>query len=286
MKKTKKQITLFLVLTFVLSWAFMLGVIIPAVFKSVANPDDTALKVASMALMAVVMSFPTIGVVLTRLITRDWTDLKLHLHLKGNATPYLLGWFGPLVLTIVGTALYFALFPGQFTTATFLQQPWGVLLVLVAPLLNAVNCFGEEWGWRGFLYPKIREGRSFTRAAILVGLIWGIWHAPIIAVGHNYGKIVGTDPWWMVALAIAAMCLFCVVLSLLFSYITEKADSVWPAVLAHGCVNGCAGLGILFLTAPDVANTFVGPTPVGIVGAIPFIIAAIWITLRKKNSVL
>lgn len=282
--KTKKQITLYLVLTFVLSWAFMFGAVIPMTLKSAANPGDTAMKVVALALTSVVMFFPAIGVVLTRLITKDWTDLKLHPHLRGNASPYLIGWFGPLVLTILGTALYFALFPAQFTADTFVQKPWGTLLVLVAPLLNAVNCFGEEWGWRGFLFPKMREGRSFVRTSVLVGLIWGIWHAPIIAVGHNYAKVAGTDPWWMIAAAIVAMCVVCVVLSILFNYIAEKADSVWPAVIAHGCVNGCAGLGILFLTSPDVANPFVGPTPVGIVGGVFFVLAALWIAVRKSRS--
>ena len=286
MKKTKKQIILFLVLTFVLSWAFMFGVIMPAALRSHAHPEDSSSHAVAMALTAAVMFFPAIGVVLTRLITRDWTDCKLRPHLKGNAAPYLIGWFGPLVLTLLGTALYFALFPSQFTTATFMEKPWGALLVLVAPLINAVNCFGEEWGWRGFLFPKMKEGRSFARTAVLVGLIWGIWHAPIIAVGHNYAKVAGTDPWWMIVAAIAAMCVFCVVLSFLFSYISTKADSVWPAVLAHGCVNGCAGLGILFLPAPDAANPFVGPTPTGIVGGAFFILAAIWIAaaMRKREK--
>ena len=284
MKKTNKQITLFLVLTFVLSWAFMFGLVVPATLKSAANPGDATLKVVAIALTSVVMFFPAIGVVLTRLITKDWTDLKLYPHLRGNAAPYLMGWFGPLVLTILGTALYFALFPAQFTVAATPAQLLSLLLVFVAPLLNAVNCFGEEWGWRGFLFPKMREGRSFVRTSVLVGLIWGIWHAPIIAVGHNYAKVAGTDPWWMIAAAIVAMCVVCVVLSILFNYIAEKADSVWPAVIAHGCVNGCAGLGILFLTSPDVANPFVGPTPVGIVGGVFFVLAALWIAVRKSRS--
>ena len=285
MKKTKKQIALFLVLTFVLSWAFMFGAAIPAM-RQVTPESPKEVQAIAASLLALVMFFPTIGVLLTRLITKDWTDCKLRLNLKGNAAPYLIGWFGPLVLTIIGVAIYFAVYPLQFTTATFMEKPWGVLLVLVAPLMNLVNCFGEEWGWRGFLFPKMREGRSFVRTAILVGIIWGLWHAPIIAYGHNYGKVVGTDPWGDIVLAIIGMCVFCIILTFLFGYISEKADSVWPAVLAHGCVNGCAGLGLLFLTSPEAANAFIGPTPVGIIGAIPFILVAFWIavvvTKREK----
>ncbi len=285
MKKTKKQIALFLVLTFVLSWAFMFGAAIPAM-RQVTPESPKEVQAIAASLLALVMFFPTIGVLLTRLITKDWTDCKLRLNLKGNAAPYLIGWFGPLVLTIIGTAIYFAVYPQRFTTATFMQSPWNFLLLLVAPLLNLVNCFGEEWGWRGFLFPKMREGRSFNCTAILVGLIWGIWHAPIIAYGHNYGKVWGTDPLGDIVLAIIGMCVFCIILTFLFGYISEKADSVWPAVLAHGSVNGGAGLGLLFLTSPEAANAFIGPTPVGIIGAIPFILVAFWIavvvTKREK----
>ena len=285
MKKTKKQIALFLVLTFVLSWAFMFGAAIPAM-RQVTPESPKEVQAIAASLLALVMFFPTIGVLLTRLITKDWTDCKLRLNLKGNAAPYLIGWFGPLVLTIIGVAIYFAVYPQQFTTATFMEKPWGVLLVLVAPLMNLVNCFGEEWGWRGFLFPKMREGRSFVRTAILVGIIWGLWHAPVIAYGHNYGKVVGTDPWGDIVLAIIGMCVFCIILTFLLGYISEKADSVWPAVLAHGSVNGGAGLGLLFLTSPEAANAFIGPTPVGIIGAIPFILVAFWIavvvTKREK----
>lgn len=287
MNKTKKQIALFLVLTFVLSWAYMFLAVIPSM-RSLGPESTDMQRGLSAAMLALVMFFPAVGVVLTRLITKDWTDCKLRLNLKGNAAPYLIGWFGPLVLTLIGTAIYFAFYPQQFSSATFMEKPWGALLVLVAPLLNVVNCFGEEWGWRGFLFPKMREGRSFNGTAVLVGLIWGIWHAPIIAYGHNYGKVWGTDPLGDIVLAIVAMCVFCVVLTFLLGYISEKADSVWPAVLAHGCVNGCAGIGILFLASSDAANYFIGPTPAGIIGGIPFILVAIWIAVvaskREKSK--
>ena len=87
-----------------------------------------------------------------------------------------------------------------------------------------------------------------------------------------------------VVLAIVGMCVFCVVATFLFGYISEKADSVWPAVLAHGCVNGSAGIGLLFLTSPEAANAFIGPAPVGIIGGILFILVALWIALKMRRK--
>lgn len=292
----RKQVGLFLLFTFVISWAFMLGVIVPAALK--LTPESTDMQRAAVTLLeAFVMFIPAIGVVLTRLVTHDWSDCRLHLNLKGHAVPYLVGWFGPMVLTIVGAALYFLLFPSQFSLTTAaansmlgaevpaaLNTVATVVVVLLCPLLNAVNCFGEEWGWRGFLYPKMKEGHSFLRTAVLVGLIWGIWHAPIIAIGHNYQQVVGTSPWWMVLAAIAAMCLFCVFFSILFCYISQRAQSVWPAVLAHGAVNGVAGIGMLYMADPDHVNAFIGPAPTGIIGALPLIVAAVWMACRMRRE--
>lgn len=293
--KNRKQVGLYLLFTFVLSWAFMLGVIVPAALK--LTPESTDMqRAAVVTLEAFVMFIPAVGVVLTRLVTHDWSDCRLHLNLKGHAVPYLVGWFGPMVLTIVGAALYFLLFPSQFSPSAAAANPMlgaevpaalntvaTVALVLLCPLLNAINCFGEEWGWRGFLYPKMKEGHSFLRTAVLVGLIWGIWHAPIIAIGHNYQQVVGTASWPMIVAAIAAMCVLCVFLSIIFCYISQRAHSVWPAVVAHGAFNGVASIGMLYMADPDHVNAFIGPAPTGIIGALPLIIVAIYMAVKETR---
>lgn len=293
--KNRKQVGLYLLFTFVLSWAFMLGVIVPAALK--LTPESTDMQRAAVAILeAFVMFIPAVGVVLTRLVTHDWSDCRLHLNLKGHAVPYLVGWFGPMALTIVGAVLYFLLFPSQFSLSAAAANPMlgteapaalntvaTVVLVLLCPLLNAINCFGEEWGWRGFLYPKMKEGHSFLRTAVLVGLIWGIWHAPIIAIGHNYQQVVGTASWPMIVAAIAAMCVLCVFLSIIFCYISQRAHSVWPAVVAHGAFNGVASIGMLYMADPDHVNAFIGPAPTGIIGALPLIIVAIYMAVKETR---
>lgn len=53
----------------------------------------------------------------------------------------------------------------------------------------------EEFGWRGFLQPRLQERHSALAAAVVVGLIWAVWHAPLAlggtGAGYESGELVG-----------------------------------------------------------------------------------------------
>ena len=57
--------------------------------------------------------------------------------------------------------------------------------VVLGPTLNGFFGFGEEFGWRGYLLPKLMPLGKW-KAYVLVGIIWGLWHAPLILAGFNY----------------------------------------------------------------------------------------------------
>jgi hypothetical protein len=57
--------------------------------------------------------------------------------------------------------------------------------LLVSPFFNSILGFGEEWGWRGFLLPRLMPLGKW-KAYLSLGVIWGLWHAPLIAIGFNY----------------------------------------------------------------------------------------------------
>ena len=215
-------------------------------------------------------------------------NTMLRLNLRGNVRYYLIGWFGPMVLTILGAVLYYAIYPGEFTLATLkttlATQPMSpaaiIAVMLFSPWLNLIPCLGEEWGWRGYLLPKVAARMKFLPTVLLTGFIWGIWHAPIIVTGHNYGVGYAGYPW----AGIVAMCLFCIVSGTLLSYITLKTNSCWPAVLAHGAINGTAAVGTLFLANPMVYDRFIGPAPTGIIGGFAYLLVAIWIVWRMRKE--
>ena len=61
----------------------------------------------------------------------------------------------------------------------------GVESILVTPILALVIAFGEEYGWRGYLQSELLKlGR--VRGVLLVGVIWGAWHWPLILMGFSY----------------------------------------------------------------------------------------------------
>ena len=110
---------------------------------------------------------------------------------------------------------------------------------LIAGLtVNAIAGFGEELGWRGFLL-KEYSNLKFWKASILIGFIWGLWHAPLILQGHNYPEhpIIG----------VLMMTIWCILLTPLFNYITIKAKSVIAAAIMHGTLNATAGIAIMLV---------------------------------------
>lgn len=303
MEKAKKQnikrILIYLLFTFGMTWGYCFLILYPIVNGESLNGLPS---IAAQLMSAVCMFFPAIGVLLTRLVTKEgFRNCRLRPNLKKNIKFYLLAWFGPGMLTLAGTGLYFLLFPqdldlsfGYFTAALeaagtpvdSLPIPIGMLIIvqcvqglLLAPAANFVTCFGEEWGWRGYLLPKMSEQLPTVPTLLITGIIWGLWHAPLTAIGHNYGLGYPGFPF----AGIAMMCLFCTVLGVFLSYITLKTGSCIPAVLAHGAINGFAAIGIYLTT--DGGNPFVGPAPTGIIGLTPFlIVAVIMVTNLRKTK--
>lgn len=199
--KTKKQdmkrILVYLVITFGLTWGYCFLILYPAVN---GEPLNGVPSIAAQLLTALCMFFPAIGVLLTRLITGEGLkDAWMKLNLRKNLRFYFLAWFGPGILTLLGAVLYFLIFPDNLdltfryftetleaTGAPMETLPFSIELLmavqcvqgfLLAPVMNFVTCFGEEWGWRGYLLPKVSKHFSPIQTLLITGIIWGLWHA-------------------------------------------------------------------------------------------------------------
>ena len=128
-------------------------------------------------------------------------------------------------------------------------------LVLISGLtmgasVNAIAAFGEEYGWRNYLVHALRE-KKFWPAALFIGVVWGIWHFPLILMGHNYPN----EPYWGVLL----MVVFCVLLGVLELYFVLKTKSMIVAAVMRGTINAVSGMTIYFtLGGNDFLNGMAG----------------------------
>ncbi len=113
-------------------------------------------------------------------------------------------------------------------------------LLLLGPAINSVMTLTEEFGWRGWLWDRWRCF-GFWRCNLLIGFVWGVWHAPLIAQGHNYPGMPVAGPVLMIALMMLT--------APLIGWVRERGGSVFHAGMFHGTINASAGAPILFTTA-------------------------------------
>lgn len=100
----------------------------------------------------------------------------------------------------------------------------GVQSVLLAPILAIVLAFGEEYGWRGYLQAELcKLGR--LRGVLLVGVIWGMWHWPLILMGWSY-------PGYPIA-GLLLTVLFTMGLAVALGYGVFKSGSILLAAYLH-----------------------------------------------------
>lgn len=210
---------------------------------------------AQFLLSAVAMFIPVLAVIFTQVIFKEPVLRGVGLSFKINRW-WVIGWLLiPIIaLAIVGMTL---LMPGarwtpdNETVKMALQAMpeglgvWGFIGVtmlsglLSGVTINAVFALGEEIAWRGFLL-NMFSGKKFWKVALCTGIIWGLWHAPIILNGHNY-------PQHPIA-GVFLMVVFCVLMTPILMYFRQKSGSVIVPAIMHGTFNAVAGLTLMIIT--------------------------------------
>lgn len=296
-KVAKRRTIIYLALTFGITWTMWIGCgLATGAFSR--NITDSPIMLAA---AAVGMFVPLVGALLTNLIVGK--ENRIHLafrpRIKGNVKRYLIAWFAPSIITLAGGAVFFCVFPGWFDAGAQLffdaAQPAVdagqipaeavpammaaqiVMAVFLAPFINMIPAFGEEAGWRGMLFPSLCEQFSQRKAVLISGVIWGLWHAPITCIGHNYGLDYPGFP----VTGILSMIVFCTAMGSCLSWLRLRTESVWPCALAHSAINAVANVGVYFCA---VGTTLLGPSPAGLIGGIPLIVLGAWCWKRMSKK--
>lgn len=158
------------------------------------------------------------------------------------------------------------------------QMPLSLLLMVLvgAPLagftINGLFALGEELGWRGLLQQELAP-LGFLRASVLIGVIWGIWHAPMILLGHNFPD----HP----RLGVLVMTIGCMPLGVIMSWLALKAGTVLAAAVAHGTFNAASAFTLMAVRGGESIEVFV----LGYAGiAAMTLVAAVLLSVRPTSA--
>ena len=297
-----KRVGIYLFFAFGIAWAFGLWVYLTGgIVNSPELFPGTGITLAIALIALGYMWAPALAHILTRHLTKEgWKGSTIRPKLVKGWPAWIGAWLLPGVLTFLGVIVYFLVFRDQFdpnlgTLRQMVQSaeaqtgqaipfsPWMLALIqlgvgiVIAPIINSLFTFGEEFGWRGYLQPKLMA-LGYRKALLVVGIIWGVWHWPVIAMGHNFGFDYWGAPWS----GFLVMTVFTTTAGIIIGWLALRGQSVWPAVIAHAATNGIAGAGILFLQPDAQVNTLLGPISVGLVANIPWALLAVYLLWKGE----
>jgi membrane protease YdiL (CAAX protease family) len=187
-----------------------------------------------------------------------------------------------LLTNVFGLAVFDLSMPGLNVIISQMPStmPRGQLAVLVlvqglilGPILGLPLTLGEEFGWRAFLLPKLLTmGRG--KAIILHGIIWGVWHIPVILMGFNYPGYPIIGSFFMV--------IFTIIVGTFLGWIYFASGSVLVPSLAHGSLNQSAAVLTLFVVG---LNPLTGDTT-GVTGLLVWGMVALYLWRSGRLNVI
>lgn len=138
--------------------------------------------------------------------------------------------------------------------------------------VNLPFMFGEEFGWRGLMLRETQK-LGFIKANLFIGVIWGLWHLPVILMGHNYPH----HPH----LGIIMMCIFTTALAPIFAYVRLKTKSILGSCMLHGMINATPLMFVLYIDNTNELYSSIS----GWAGVIACLILTLCIVLFDKQFV-
>jgi len=147
----------------------------------------------------------------------------------------------------------------------------GFTALFTGVIVNITYAFGDEFGWRGFLLPNLLH-LGKLKACLISGAIWGVWHTPLILMGHLYPDHS--------VLGILMITVMCVILGIIFGWLTIASGSLIPAIVAHAALNAQMLAYFPSFLVADVNPVLGGGS--GVIGLGVMGIVALWFVLTRR----
>lgn len=256
-----RDIAIFLLVAFAGNWLLWTPVVVewlpsgPGLVGTDATPVALAISAASMCT-------PALGVFIVTHRLRRSSSVRVATGLTSPSPPGRLIGYCALALalfpaislgTLVAGALL-GLYHADLTGLSGLREAldiapgapvlWSALGTAAVLFLAGVPLMvGEEWGWRGYLEPRLQP-LGLLPMVLISGLIWGLWHLPVAFLGDREPLI------WLPAYVVD-----CTLSGALLCWLRLRTRSIWPAVVGHAAISGFPGA-VITVWLHDVDRPF------------------------------
>ncbi len=228
---SKKQIVIYLVLLFLFSSVFYFLILHAGTLRA-----GGGLYVRGLMWCPALAAFATL-----RLNRRNFSELGW----RWGAWQFQ-SWWIPLLYTAIAYVIVWGSGLGGFPNPDFIKQagetlglpgPAWISVTLYILLVSAfglvgslASALGEEIGWRGFLVPELARNFSFTTTAFISGIVWSVWHYPVLIWG-DYNA--GTPTWY----GLTCFTVMVISISFVFAWMRLKSGSLWTGAMLHASHN-------------------------------------------------
>lgn len=242
-----------------------------------------ALLMTSPIFVLLLMWAPGLSSIFARIVLREGIS-DISLRIGGKQTlkklpmilllPVIIGLFAYGIAWVTGLVQY-------VTPDTFIKAPSAVIFVgtvlmqmLFGTIIGVLSSAGEELGWRGYMLTRLIDAR-IPKAVLTSGIIWGLWHLPVLLVGNYYS---GPYPALSVVLFMISVTSF----SYILSRLRLSTGSVWAAIFLHASWNAVIQDAFDLFSSGENVLLWTGES--GIFVALALLIAA-WMTSRKPLEI-
>ncbi len=270
-KKGKKHSTVaFFVLAYLITWAFWIPFVVFAPSSSAfgSNPE---LRSSPFMLLQVLGNFgPTFAAILLLMFSGKRGELKdafsrLLPH-RAKLIWYIIVLFLPVGALLPGLFVY-ALLGGNIAGFSIL----GLLMMFVPAIF--ISGLGEEMGWRGYALTKLQMTKSPFNSSLIVGVLWGLWHLPIIYWVSSQTGLFFIAEFVLYVLLLTAG-------SIMFTWVFNATNkSLWMVILMHAAFTA-GGNTIAVFVQPAMGGSWV-PYIVNVLSAI--VVAVIVVAFNKTG---
>jgi uncharacterized protein len=235
--------------------------------------------------IAALMFAPAAASVVARLLLREgFADVSFRFGGRRTWKMILLAVIFPIIVGLVAYGMAWvtglarfdpqppaglaATLVGAVTTSPVMMFVMLILLTTFVVIPSAaLFAAGEEIGWRGYMLTRLIDA-GVPRPVLVSGLIWGLWHIPLILAGVY---VAGSNPY------VSAVIFMVSVTSMGFVVARMRLEtgSIWPAVVLHGAWNSYIQGAFDLSTNGTGAGATLWVGEGGIVTALALVVAAI-----------